>query len=126
MKRFISVILSVLYFSLSTSASINLHFCGGDLKTIDVNSEQQTCCCGTETSHSCCDNETFILKIDLDQSSSIVKSETPKNNEVESELFIITNSLENEENEDLTEESLLKLPQKEPIWLLNCIFTYYG
>lgn len=102
-----------------------MHYCGGELKTIDVNSEQQECCCGAESA-ACCENETLILEINLDQNSSIIKSEIPKNIEIDSELFLTTYMLDNEEEKVLTDYILLKPPKKEPVWLLNCTFTYYG
>lgn len=128
MKKVFSVILSVLYFSLSTGASVSLHYCGGELESINLIKETNSCCCGlSEMSNTCCKNHQFVLDIDTDEDITL------NTNLILNNLFLYTflnysiqyfNDIGIEKNHFVN----YKIPPQklEPIWLLNCSLTYYG
>lgn len=127
MKRFLSIILSFLYISLSTSAAISIHYCGGELESISINSQSEGCCCGSsEISRDCCKDESLVLKLDTDQTISSVQNILPEQIII---LSILTNQFEllNENGIDLIVDNYFVPPPKsQPIWLMNCTFTFYG
>ncbi|MCG8410709.1 MAG: hypothetical protein MI739_05425 [Bacteroidales bacterium] len=126
MKRVLGVILSVIYFLLSTSAAISMHYCRGELKNIDFYSQINVCCCDQDTPNACCENDTFVLKLETDQNCVSENRILPK----QVVLSIIQgNNIEiiTEAEHSNTYYPIVVLPPKlEPIWLLNCSLTFYG
>lgn len=128
MKRIIAVILTVIYSALSSGAMVSLHYCGGEVESIRINSEAQSCCCSAEDFHSdCCENEEFVLHIDLDENLVIAS-----NNKIELLTYIVFSDAvselfsETEKEEQQSINYTLPPPKSEPIWLMNCTFTFYG
>ena len=128
MKKFISIILVLIYFSLSTGAMVTLHYCGGELESVKLNSDVQTCCCGIAgMTATCCENEWFILDIEIDEDIAFSSDITFKNfsHVVYSNLTLDTfNEVEIEDKQLATYN--LPPPKLEPIWLVNCTFIFYG
>ncbi len=128
MKKFVSVIISIIYLSLSTDAMVTLHYCGGELESIKLNSETQTCCCGIDwMSTTCCENEWFILDIDIDENIAFSSDISFKNfsNVVYSNLTLDIFIEEDFEDEQLTKYNLPP-PKPQPTWLMNSSFIFYG
>lgn len=128
MVKYISVILSVIYFSLSTGAIVAMHYCGGKLQTVQLNSIPQNCCCGNEgINHKCCDNDTFILQLDMDQKIKVEENLLPSLTLVVSYFKIIHDLILEEENQNTwLNIDFIPPPPKEPLWIIKCSLTYYG
>lgn len=128
MKKFISIILVLIYFSLSTGAIVTLHYCGGRLESITLNSEAQACCCAISgMTIDCCENEEFRLDIDIDENVAFSSDIAFKNFSqlVYSSLTsVILNEVEIEDEQLATYN--LPPPKPESIWLMNCTFIFYG
>jgi len=127
MKRFVSIILSFLYISLSTSAAVSIHYCGGELESITINSHTEGCCCVySEMSSDCCKDESLILKLDTDQTINVVQNILPEQIII---LSILTNQFELLKDngiELVCDNYFVPPPKLQPIWLMNCTFTFYG
>lgn len=73
MKKFLVLILSILYISTSSGAAINLHYCMGKLVDISLFSQHEDACpkCGMEkqetSKNNCCADEQKQLKAQDDQ-----------------------------------------------------------
>ncbi len=127
MIRIISFILTLFYITLTSGAYINIHYCGGDIQSIDLSANNEMCCCGIDYGTSgCCENEIVLLKIDVDQNVSITQN-------IISELYSInyisnTNNtlIEIEYDNIKFNDVIIPPPKPEPIWLLNCTLTFYG
>lgn len=78
MKRFLIYILTVLYIAISSGFAINLHYCKGKLADWHIGDTKEMCTsCGTKKMTSkCCSNETYLIKLDVDQSMA----DTPTSN----------------------------------------------
>jgi hypothetical protein len=127
MRRFVAIILSILYISLSTSAAINVHFCCGEIESVNINVEANTCCCGADEMDSdCCKNESLILELDTDQTITTVNKILPE--QVILFTFIVDQFelLVENNNDVITNNYFIPPPNNQPIWLLNCTFTFYG
>ena len=80
MRQFLAILLSIFYLVLSTGAAINMHYCGGELDSVQINSNPVSCCCGNmEMSNNCCQDEEFILDLDLDQQIASYPNIVPEN-----------------------------------------------
>lgn len=127
MKRILAFILALFYITLTSGAYINIHYCGGDIQSVDLGAQHELCCCGMDYSNSsCCENEIVQLKIDVDQDVVFVKN-------INSKLFL-SNIISNSSNE-LTEtvfndikfnDIFIPPPKSEHIWLINCTLIFYG
>lgn len=78
MKRFVVFILAILYLGLSTGATINMHYCMGELVGTSLwhNDKSDFCSqCGMQkkaSKNKCCKDELKIVKIEQDQCSPAV------------------------------------------------------
>ncbi|TAJ60619.1 MAG: hypothetical protein EPO58_05000 [Chitinophagaceae bacterium] len=74
MKKLLVTILAVVYITVSSGATINMHYCMGKLMTVDLKQEQKGTCgsCGMEkVGHKgCCKDEQKKLQIEKDQKIS--------------------------------------------------------
>lgn len=75
MKTILIILFSVFYLLTSIGGSFNLHYCGGNLKTISFSSVSEKSCCGSKMkSKGCCHNKTIVIKVkDKHQSNKIDK-----------------------------------------------------
>ncbi|MBU8893815.1 MAG: hypothetical protein KOO66_13630 [Bacteroidales bacterium] len=128
MKGVVAIILSMFYMTLSTGAMVNIHYCGGELESIKVNSIPVSCCCGdTEMTNSCCQDEELILKLDVDQQIVSLTNNVPENLFVFTYLFFRLDLVQEIEIKEVDTRNYYNPPPKlEPIWLINCTLTYYG
>ncbi|MES2374493.1 MAG: hypothetical protein V4557_18090 [Bacteroidota bacterium] len=74
MKKLLVTILAVVYITVSSGATINMHYCMGKLMTVDMKQEEKGTCgsCGMEkVGHKgCCKDEQKKLQIEKDQKIS--------------------------------------------------------
>ncbi len=74
MKKFLVTILALVYLSVSSGATISMHYCMGKLMAWELQETRNTACgtCGMEkSSHKgCCKDEQKKLQIDKDQKIS--------------------------------------------------------
>lgn len=69
MKKFLLIILTLIYATVSSGITLNYHFCMGRLADVEFLNYAETCSsCGEkkEPSH-CCTNETQYIKLAVDQ-----------------------------------------------------------
>lgn len=128
MKKILTTILSLFYLALSSSAVIGMHYCGGELKDIGINSQLESCCCGDiEISGSCCQNKELNLELDIDQQIVSFDNFVLENIALISDFsYGMDNLLESEIEEIVVENYNIPPPKLEAIWLINCSPTYYG
>jgi hypothetical protein len=128
MKRIIAAILSVLYLTLSSSAAITVHYCGGYLKSININSEGVSCCCGDiNMSKSCCHDKELNLELDIDQQTVSSNNNIPEKLVLISDFNFDTDILQESKIEDQVVDNYnIPPPKLIPIWKTNCSLTYYG
>ena len=73
MRRFITIIVAILYISTSTGATVHLHYCMGKLADWGLGHDKSTTCgkCGMAKSESkktgCCKDEHKLIKNNADQ-----------------------------------------------------------
>src|SRR5438034_6651571 len=74
MKKLLITITALVYLTVSSGATVNLHYCMGKLMSWDLSSNSKSKCgsCGMEKSghKGCCNDEQKTLKVDKDQKVS--------------------------------------------------------
>jgi hypothetical protein len=74
MKKLLVTILSIVYLTVSSGATVNLHYCMGKLANWDLSASQSNQCgfCGMKKAKhkSCCKDEQKKLQIEKDQKTS--------------------------------------------------------
>jgi hypothetical protein len=74
MKKFLATILALVYFTASTGATVNFHFCMGKLKSWDFSSNKKSACevCGMDKSghKGCCKDEQKVFKVQKDHKAA--------------------------------------------------------
>ena len=67
MKKYIFIFFSFFYFIAASGVTLNLHYCGGKLKTVSLLQTNEDGCCGADEEEmgddGCCKNTTTLLKI---------------------------------------------------------------
>ncbi len=70
MKRLLVIVFSFFYLISSSGVYVNLHYCGGKLKSIGLFRFSEKACCGKKmNSKGCCDNKGSFLKVKDDQNA---------------------------------------------------------
>jgi hypothetical protein len=127
MRGFLAIIISILYISLSISAAINVHFCSGEIESVNINVVANICCCGADEMDSdCCKNESLILELDTDQTITSVQNILPEQIVILTLIIDRFELLAENNNDVITNNYFIPPPNIQPIWLLNCRFTFYG
>ncbi len=81
MKKFLAIILALLYLTVSSGATIHLHYCMGKLVNWGLWHNKISDKCGNcgmakqkqKTSKGCCKDEQTLVKVDKDQKASLLQ-----------------------------------------------------
>lgn len=90
MKKFLLVILTLLYIGVSSGIALNLHYCMGKLADIKLGQTGTCASCGKQNQPSdCCSTETQLIKLSVDQNVHLMSATdlTPVTIELLSGLF---------------------------------------
>ena len=127
MKRSLYILLGLKYFILTIGIAISLHFCQGDLAGINLTTIEACCCGPEEVPSDCCTNNEVQLLFDADQ-------QAPSKIESNWKIFSVDipglTDLTSLTTIDIPDSELILFdlppPDKEPLWLVLCDFTFYG
>ena len=75
MKKVIALMLALLYITASGGVVLNVHYCMGNISSVDVDNFKSEKCdkCGMENSSSgCCHSELKVVKVDYSHKASTV------------------------------------------------------
>ncbi len=62
MKKFIALIVAIIYLTVSTGFIVNVHYCMGKVSSIKLEQTAKKCCC-KKTCKKCCKTEQKIVKL---------------------------------------------------------------
>jgi hypothetical protein len=127
MKKFLSILFSAFYLATAIGVAIDMHYCHGYLVSVSISDNKDGCCCGIQdNSFGCCEDKTFIVIDENDE--KLINNSHP-------EIKLFSTAVENirtSPKEDLLNTSQGQFltdwlpPKKQPTWLLNRNFTFYG
>ncbi len=127
MRKAFSILIGIHYFVLTVGIAISVHYCQGEVESVNITSES-SCCCGVmENMADCCSDTEFQLQLDIDQFFSSSPKIQFENTFIDFPV-IDKNSIQTIEFESQKEFAFVDIPPpiKQPSWLLNCELTYYG
>lgn len=114
---------------LSTGLQLTTHYCHGELESVKVLVDDDLFCCGGgEMKSDCCSDEVLSFQADIDYHLTT-------ENRINTEQYqIITTMLASlvDKTTDASESKIDKRDfesppiLKQPLWLLNSTFTFYG
>ena len=129
MKRFAALILLLLYFATSTGATINFHFCMGEVESISMlgNAKKKCGKCGMENKPSidigCCKDEGKWIKIKDDQKPNAIHFESPGLQFKATRIDIFSTSFfASPVLPSISESRTLLRGCEAETYLLNCVF----
>jgi len=71
MKKAFALFFAFVYLYSSTGICINIHYCGGKVKSVSLlHTDEEGCCKGTMKKKDCCKEKTAFVKISDSQASS--------------------------------------------------------
>ncbi len=128
MTKRITILLSFFYLFISAGMFFNIHYCSGQLNHIEILGDKKHCECGhheQEDPHCCTDKAVFIqFDTDQDITRNIIPTFTFSKLLLSSSSPLNFNS--QIEEDDLFISFNLPPPHKQPIWLINSTFLFYG
>ncbi|MGB4771233.1 MAG: hypothetical protein WBP58_07235 [Chitinophagaceae bacterium] len=79
MLRFIGILVAMMYMTVTSGVVINIHYCMGEVATVDLGHNSEDSCgqCGMDNS-GCCHDEVQVVKLCADQLSAKVNHELPQ------------------------------------------------
>jgi hypothetical protein len=130
MKVFASIALSTYYLLVSMGILVNIHYCGGKVKSVEVYAPAKACCCpsGTGDMTGCCGNESFFYQFDEDQVSTQVVQKTSEDEPVPTIFIDVHSAIADLALSHQADGPDLSLPPPDPgpRWLRYCSLIYYG
>ncbi len=127
MNRLAAIFLTGFYLIATIGVAINVHYCHGEVASVNVYFSADACACGKNMGKKhCCDDQTFIFQLEEDQR---VSEAFAISFEVQSPVIPAASLellLSPEESQVLPIRSPDPPPQRRPAWLLNQSFILYG
>ena len=80
MKKTLSILSSLIYFTLTIGISFNVHYCKGEVKSISVFEKDTDCCCNDENAimcsmkNNCCNDEEYLFQFYSDNQLASINS----------------------------------------------------
>lgn len=126
------------YLVFTAGLQITVHYCHGKIEDIKILSDKARCCC-EETEmpagnscrivtddKGCCYNEHFLYQLAIDEEiiPSIKIAKQYFSEELNYQLLsILTPDVQ---SGNPTSNNELPPPKRQPVWLINCTFIFYG
>ncbi len=128
MKKIAAIFFSFFYLAITAGIALNLHYCHGELESVQLFADQETCCCGSDVdSSTCCDDDSLIVKFENEQILTtnfqlgfdipVIELTVLQESFDETEVSIDSNSFIEKNNSP---------PNEPPSWLLHCSLVFYG
>jgi hypothetical protein len=99
-RKISNIIIAFVLLISTTGFTISKHYCGGELISIEVNAEAETCC----DSPDCCQTETQFNKLSVDFIGSV--SEVPLDQKISFKLVELVNNLDSFLDDELPNKDI--------------------
>jgi hypothetical protein len=79
MLKFVGILVAMMYMTVTSGVVINIHYCMGEVATVELGHNSQDSCsqCGMDNS-GCCHDDVQVVKLCADQLSAKVNHELPQ------------------------------------------------
>ncbi|WP_423127550.1 HYC_CC_PP family protein [Gaoshiqia sp. Z1-71] len=128
MRKAVATILSGFYLLVTVGLAVNIHYCSGEIASVQLYAEPASCCDGAVVCQSaCCHDVTQIIRFEEQQSFytgfrlnlELPVTELVAGVRLPSPDFMVIRSIR-------PGDDALFPPPKAPAWLLNCSLIYYA
>ena len=130
MRVFSSISLVIFYLFVSVGIGYNMHFCGGNLSSVDLYTKTSACCCDedAEMANNCCNDESSFFQFTPHQKLADNTNISVKEISLFADLFIEIQNKVVDDGYELKNSAYRDLspPDPERIYLLNSSFLFYG
>ena len=130
MRVFSSILSVVFYLLVSIGIGYNVHYCGGNLSSVDLYAKSSACCCDEdmEMANNCCVDESSYFQFTSDQKLAERANISVQEINLIADLYIEIQTHMVVGNAQLESTAFFDspLPNPEQIYLLNCSFVIYG
>ena len=119
--------LTLLFLITSIGLTINVHYCGGKIQSVQLLLESPGCCCGEDREmNDCCTDQSFFVQLDTDQFLSPLQEIEFKYHQAD-----LTSDLPRLVRDPVSADlplfsTELRPPPNQDRRLLFCSLTYYG
>jgi len=126
-KRVLATILAIIYFTASTSASVNIHYCMGKLQSMDLwyaKGKKEVCAnCGMISKKGCCEDKHQVVKLEKKYNIPVTGVSATKVISLPAPYYQIYLALI-QPGDIAGYSSLNSPPGKEysPLYIRNCVF----
>jgi hypothetical protein len=126
-KKFLATILAIIYFTASTGAAVNIHYCMGKLQSMDFGrlaGKKKVCSkCGMANKKGCCEDKHQVVKLDKKYTVPVTVFSATKFISLPTKFYSIE-PLPIRTNEILDYSSSNSPPGKGnlPLFIRNCVF----
>jgi hypothetical protein len=128
MKKLAAILFSIFYLTVTIGFAINVHYCHGEIRSVEVFADEGSCCCGDGAiTSACCHVDSQFVKFENEQASisnfklniqvPVFNLPVTYDHPVEPVYSIDFSTFH-------TEADLL--PPELPAWLRYCSLVYYG
>lgn len=122
------VIFSFIYLLVTVGVPVDVHYCTGEVATVQVFSEANSCCDeDSDCSSNCCHSSSEVIQFEEQQtllSNYRLNIDLPVAPKVAS-ASIYSSGIFANEGESIVGQAFFP-PPNEPVWLLHCSLVYYG
>ena len=127
MKRFLAIVFTFYYLSLSIGLLVSVHYCGGEVYSVAIFDEAESCCGDEDFCCNCCEDDQYLIQAETSEQLSVTKNYSF----LEDEDFLLNFFLQNipvSEDGDKISDLIINQPPPEvpPIWLINCSLIFYA
>ncbi len=84
MKRFIAILLLMIFVVANSGAAITIHYCKGHLSKVELGSGIDKCSCKTKMVHHCCTSKTLVVKL----KNNFLNATPSENNPVQPQIAV--------------------------------------
>lgn len=130
MKKGIVILSSVFYLLVSVGIGYNMHYCEGNLFSVELYAKSSVCCCegGQEMENDCCVDESSFFQFAPDQKLAANTNVSVKKMSLLANLLFDIQHKVADDGKHIKNAYYFDLPppDSERIYLLNCSFVFYG
>ncbi len=146
MKPFINIFILFLYLASIAGLPVEVHYCRGDVVSVDILTSGEDCCChetaaipeccshsmadqtcSLENAGECCSNQQYLIQyFDDRQFTKSTNADSRSGNEPFLEFSIQFSDSQGDDSNVYARFYDLPPPKTQPLWLLHCTFTFYG
>lgn len=121
----VAIFFAAFYLLSTIGVAVNVHYCGGNLKSVALIVDADTCC-ADEASCGCCQDETYFFQYDVNDVLVQPLLEVQSTPVAFIAIMHLIQVVLEDDSEETSFYSYHSPPPESAMWLKYCSLTYYG